>query len=315
MKPDVQDVVRKHYAAKLKPVADCDSPQEARDSFAARLKRFREAAGVLPVGRVEDLQVTGGEGTIPARAYWPDSSEAPHGAIVFFHGGGFVIGSIDTHDHSARTLCQLTNAIVVSVDYRKAPELPFPAAVDDAYESTRWVCENIRDLAGADLPVAVCGVSAGGTLAAVVCNTARGRFPIAAQVLIYPQTDSSMLHPSMHENAEGYIFTTRDSQWFNELYCARSRGLDKDPRRSPLHEPNLRDLPPAIVATAQYDPLRDEGIAYAARLGYAGNRVTLFNFEGTIHGFFGFGKDVPSAQRDIRLICEATRDMLIAAAG
>jgi acetyl esterase len=309
LKPDVAKAVAAHYAAKLKPVSECASPQEARDSFAARLKRFREQAGDIPVGAVKDIEIPSIGCRIRARCYWPKSEAV--GIIVFFHGGGFVIGSIDTHDHSARNTCLLSQAIVVSVDYRKAPEHPYPAAVEDAIEATRWACRNAESLAGRDVPVAVCGLSSGGTLAAVVALEARKEsIEVAAQFLIYPQTDSASDHPSMDESAEGYIFTKRDSKWFNEHYCRRARNLDRESKRSPIYATEVKDLPPALVATAAFDPLRDEGIAYAAKLASAGNRVLLLSFDGTVHGFFGFGADVPSAQRDTAQICAAMRTML-----
>jgi acetyl esterase len=307
---DIAAVLYAFEAARLTPPWAAASAREARESFERRIARLSENVPELAVGEVEDLSVPGGDGPLPARCYRPVGT--PTGVIVFFHGGGYVLGSLNTHDLPSRRLCVQTNAVVLSVEYRKAPEHRFPAAVEDADAATTWACENREALGGhGDAPVVVSGVSAGGNLAAVVALEAAERgLELAAQVLIYPQTDSAKVYPSMVENADGYMLTRKDMEWFNEQYCPRALGLDRDPRRSPIYAPELRAVPPAYVVTAAFDPLRDEGIAYAARLAEAGNRVLLDNFDGTIHGFLGFADDVASARADIAVMCSRIRRLL-----
>jgi acetyl esterase len=222
---------------------------------------------------------------------------------MLFHGGGWVIGDIETHDNMARSLCRDCSAVVVSVDYRLAPEAPFPAAVDDALAATRWVGEHLSDFGGSDR-LAVAGDSAGGNLAAVVTQQLRdtGGPAIAAQLLVYPACDVTGEYPSRHENAEGYFLDLPTMAWFLNHYAADA-AVHEDPRLSPLQHGDLAGLPPAVVVTAEYDPLRDEGEAYAKALAAAGVPVEVKRFDGMIHGFFDMGAFSPGAQAAVDEAC------------
>lgn len=249
-------------------------------------------SGNPAVGAVRSETIAG---SIPVRVYSPDAP-LPVPTIVFFHGGGFVIGDLDTHDSVARRLCNDVAAVVVSVDYRLAPEHPFPAGVDDADAAVRWVATHVSDFGGDPTRVAVAGDSAGANLAAVAAQlaTADG-IPLAAQLLVYPPTDAGGEYASTTENADGYFLTRADMEWFFAHYLGmtvddpRVPELAADPRVSPLRAPSLAGLPPAVVATGEFDPLRDEGDAYAAALAAAGVPVEHRQFAGMIHGFWGMG--------------------------
>ena len=204
--------------------------------------------------------------------------DGPFPTVAFFHGGGFVVGDLDTHDNMARAICRSAVAVVVSVDYRLAPEHPFPAAVDDAVAATQVIRERLADLGG-DGRLAVAGDSAGGNLSAVVTQHVPG---LAAQFLIYPATDAGGHYASRRDNAEGYFLDDPTMVWFTDHYAAEA--LD-DPRFSPLRRDALAGLPPAVVVTAELDPLRDEGLAYAAALEAAGVPVVRRCYDGMIHGF------------------------------
>lgn len=236
------------------------------------------------VDSVEDRTVPGSGGAIPIRIYRPAGERLP--IVVYFHGGGWVLGNIDTHDGYCRSLANASGAIVVSVDYRLAPEHKFPAAVEDAYDAVRWVSENAIAIGGRSGPLAVAGDSAGGNLAAVVPLMSRDRSgpSIGCQVLIYPITDRDLDTGSYREVANDH-FLTRDAMiWFWDEYCEPETDRDHA-YLSPLRAENLQGLPPALVITAGYDPLRDEGEAYARKLRQAGVAVTLTRYDGMIHGF------------------------------
>ena len=238
-----------------------------------------------PVAAIQDRTLPGHTGEIPIRVYVPQGT-GPFPVFVYYHGGGWVLGSVPTHDGLC---CQVANAarcLVVSVEYRLAPEHKYPAAVDDAYAATAWVFANAGQIGGDSRRVAVGGDSAGGNLAAAVCLMARDRqtFKPALQVLIYPITDYSLDTPSYLENAEGYLLTRASMKWFWECYLAHEEDGDQ-PYASPLRAGDLSRLPPALVITAEHDPLRDEGEAYAARLREAGVPVTSTRYDGMIHAF------------------------------
>ncbi len=251
------------------------------------------ADGVEEVARVEDLEIPGPAGAIPARAYVPEVDGAPP-VVVYYHGGGWVLGGIDSHDGTCRALANASGAAVVSVDYRLAPEHPFPAAIEDAWAALEWIAANAADLGGDPSRLAVAGDSAGGNLAAVVAIQARdaGAPALRGQLLVYPVTDATMSHPSIEENASGYFLTKADMEWFFGHYAPER---PDDWRLSPLAAPDLSGLAPALVLTAEYDPLRDEGEAYARRLADAGVPVELIRKDGLIHGFFGMIADVDEA--------------------
>jgi acetyl esterase len=259
-------------------------PEAARAAIIARMA----LAPTIPqeVAGIEDRQIDGDGGKLRLRVYWP-SGDASQPLLVYLHGGGWVVCDIDTHDALCRALSNACRAIVVSVDYRRAPESRYPAAVEDADAALRWVATNATALSGDASRLAIGGDSAGGTLAAVVCRRARDRGgdpPIAAQLLLYPPTDYPLTTPSHRDNAEGYMLTSADMEWYWNRYCPDA-GRRQEPDASPLRAVDLRGLPPAVVVTAEYDPLRDEGEAYAQRLRDAGIHVDARRFDGMLHGF------------------------------
>ena len=286
------------------------TPEEARARFRVLTVDARDPESVVPVGAVEDLTVAGGAGQLPARLYRPEAAD-PNGApvLVFFHGGGFVIGDLDTHDNQARRLCRDLEALVVSVDYRLAPEHPFPAPLDDCFAATRWVAEHAAELGADPRRLAVGGDSAGGNLATAVALRCRDEDgpALAAQLLIYPVTDlSTPDRPSRVDNAEGYLLTRDDMSWFESAYVPD--GQATDPLASPLLA-DLSGLPPSVVVTAEYDPLRDEGDAYAEALRAAGVSVVHERFDGLIHGFFGMGPLSTACEQAVSRTCSALADV------
>jgi acetyl esterase len=259
------------------------SPTEARQVY-AQLSAGRTSDD--PVGSVEDRSVPSPDGEVPIRIYRPQG-DGPFGVCLFFHGGGWVIGDIDTHDAQARSLASRSGCAVVSVDYRLAPEHVFPGPLEDCFAATTWVVEHAGELGFDPARVAVAGDSAGGNLAAAVSILARDRGgpDLAFQLLVYPATDHSFSQASYLENAEGYFLTAAAMRWFSAHYLAD--GEPTDPLAAPLHAPDLSNLPPALVITAEYDPLRDEGEAYGDRLVEAGVPCTIRRYDGMIHGFLG----------------------------
>ena len=240
------------------------------------------------VGAVLDGAFAGPGGAVRFRRYRPlGASAGPLPTLVYYHGGGFVIGNIETHDSTCRRLANKSRCQVISIDYRLAPEHPFPAPVKDAVAAFRYVRENAAALDADASRLAVGGDSAGGALAAVVCQTLRdaGEAGPAFQMLIYPATDYSKQSASRAAFAEGYFLTRELMLWFNKAYMPADADT-RDLRLSPLLAPDFKGLPPAFVLTAGYDPLRDEGRAYADRLIDAGVKTTYVNYPGTIHGFF-----------------------------
>ncbi|MCX4672335.1 alpha/beta hydrolase [Streptomyces sp. NBC_01381] len=243
-------------------------------------------------------------GSVPARVYRPHAT-TPAPTVVYLHGGGWVAGDLDTHDVHARTLCHDLAAVVVSVDYRLAPEHRFPAAVEDAYTALTWVAQHVEAFGGDPARLAVGGDSAGATLAAVCAQQAHADgLSLAAQLLVYPSTDMAGAYPSRAENGEGYFLTTTELRWFFEQYLGvspadpasdASAAFGADPRVAPLRAKDLSGLAPAVVATAEYDPLRDEGDAYAEALRGAGVRVEHRRFDGLVHGFYGMDHISPAA--------------------
>ncbi|WP_328543113.1 alpha/beta hydrolase [Streptomyces sp. NBC_00371] len=240
-------------------------------------------------------------GSLPARVYRPHTA-TPVPTVVYLHGGGWVAGDLDTHDVHARTLCRDLDAVVVSVDYRLAPEHRFPAAVEDAYTALTWVARHVDAFGGDPARLVVGGDSAGATLSAVCAQQAHADgLELAAQLLVYPSTDMAGAYPSRVENGEGYFLTTTELHWFFEQYIgvgrsdAASAAFGADPRVAPLRAKDLAELAPAVVATAEYDPLRDEGDAYAEALQGSGVRVEHRRFDGLVHGFFGMGHLSPAA--------------------
>lgn len=256
------------------------TPGEAREIAA------RRTLPPGPEGHVTELKMPGPGGPLRLRLYRP----SPHGfvpGLVYYHGGGFVLGSLDSHDPLCRALCRASGCAVVSVEYRLAPEAPFPAAVNDAYSALSWVHENADELGIDHLRLAVGGDSAGATLATVTARLAKERRgpPVALQLLAYPITDLRTLDtPSYEQFAEGYLLTRASMAWFRDHYLP-DPAQRSDPRASPLAAENLIGLPPTQLLTAEYDVLRDEGEAYAQRLVQAGVRTELTRYPGMVHGF------------------------------
>ncbi|CAN5741793.1 alpha/beta hydrolase [soil metagenome] len=264
------------------PAAQDQQLSEARDGW----RTLSVIAGAVEeVASVADRAIPGPAGDIGVRVYRPAD---PSGAVlVWFHGGGWVLGDLESADANCRALANRSGAVVVSVDYRLAPEHPSPAGFDDCLAATSWVAARGADLGVDPARLAVGGDSAGANLAALVAIAARhlGAPVVRFQLLVYPVTDLTMGHPSIEENADGYLLTAATMRWFTESHLA---GTDPaDPSVSPLLVDDLSGLPPALVMTAGFDPLRDEGDAYAARLAYAGVAVDHTRYDTMIHGFFG----------------------------
>ena len=240
-----------------------------------------------PVASVEDRAITANGAQIPLRIYRPEGGPAVTPALVWFHGGGWVIGSLDGSDFGCRIMANASGCTVISVDYRLAPEYKFPTAVDDCLAVTKWVAENGPELGVDGARIAVGGDSAGGNLAAVVSQLARdgGGPAIASQALVYPVTNYDFSTASYRDNAEGYLLERDSMEWFWGHYL-RSEADGASTKASPLRHTNLAGLPPAIVLTAEFDPLRDEGEAYAERMRAAGVPVEARRYDGQIHGFF-----------------------------
>jgi acetyl esterase len=271
-------------AATGRPSIEQGTPEEGRAGMRAMTVDLVQPDQIVQVGAVEEAKVDGAEGALAARIYRPlgsDPATDPRPTVVYLHGGGFVIGDLDTHDQSCRRLCHDTDAVVLSVDYRLAPEDPFPAAPLDAIAATRWAAANIRDLGGNDV-LAVAGDSAGGNLAAVVAQ--RLGDAISAQLLIYPAADGVGDYPSYAENAEGYFLTLPMLEWFRTNYVPEGADLSDIALVAPL-QGDVSGVCPAIVVTAEFDPLRDEGEAYAAKLREAGVPVDAVRYDGLVHGF------------------------------
>jgi acetyl esterase len=296
-------------AAPAQPPLESLSPAEARKVASENLA---PVAGVIePLRSIENLRIPGPLGEIPIRVYAPDMPDtpAPRPAMVYFHGGGWVIWDLDTHDMVCSAIAHRAGAVVVSVDYRLAPEHKFPAAVTDAYAATAWVSANAARLGIDAARIAVGGDSAGGNLAAVVSLKSRNENgpAIALQALIYPVTDlSSMTTASYLEFAEDHQLSKSVMEWFRDHYLPNPEAA-RDPYASPLLAPDLRGLPPAVILTAECDPLRDEGEAYGKRLAEAGVPVTCTRYAGMIHPFFSLSGAIPRALDAIQQIADAVR--------
>jgi acetyl esterase len=283
----------------------------AAEARASRLEPMKMLGGEPDaLGRVEDLSIPGPDGDLPVRIY----ANEPGGlrpALLYFHGGGFVFGNLDTHDTVCRALAKESDAVVISVDYRLAPEHKFPAALEDSHAATVWAAANAARLGIDAHRIAVGGDSAGGNLAAVVAMRCRdaGGPALALQVLLYPVTDFSTFETASHrELAEGYFLNRGAMDWFSAQYLT-SADQKRHPEVSPLLAGDLSDLPPALVITAEFDPLRDEGEAYAQRVRAAGGSVTLTRYPGMIHGFVSMRGVLSGGREAIRETADAIRSM------
>src|SRR3954451_13364222 len=320
--PQIVKAIEAMQRAGLKPI-EALSPEEARPKR-EETARSRKAEA-LPVARVEDREIPGPAGPIRVRLYWPENSALGAGggessgpgattlpaitlpAIAYYHGGGHVIGSLDTHDLIARNLCHGAAALVVSVDYRMGPEHRFPAAVEDSFAALEWLHANAAGLGADPERLGVHGDSAGANLAAVVALIARDRGgPILRlQSLVYPVADYTLSAPSYEAYAEGYGLLTRAAmQWFQRHYL-RSPDDAEDWRASPIRASSLAGVAPAIVVTAECDVLHDDGANYAEALGRAGVPVEYREFPGMIHAFFGMVPAVDNAMTAQRAVWDA----------
>ena len=330
--PQIAQLLEQINAA---PPMSRGTPEEARDGFRKLTTAAAAFAPEITVGAIEDIEVDGAEGRLPARLYRPPtdsltsrsvgaSSERRRQAagreaedlpgvicptLVFFHGGGFVIGDIDSYDAQCRRLCRDGRVAVLSVEYRLAPEHPFPAAADDAVAAAEWALANVDRLGGDPARMAIGGDSAGGNLAAVASQALKGSDPgFSGQLLIYPVTDFESERPSHEENAEGLFLTGDDMTWFRSQYVG-DHDL-ADPRISPLMAADLSGLPAAVVITAEFDPLRDDGEAYAEALEAAGVSVRKRRFDSLIHGFFAMGTASTAALEAADEVCDELRELL-----
>ncbi len=303
----VRKILDQMAALKL-PKMNEIGPQAARAAMRASIFR----GGDTPVGKVEDRAVPGPTGDIAVRIYTPaGATEDVLPGLVFYHGGGFVLGDLDSHDDLCRCLANGSGCRTIAIDYRLAPEHPFPAAVDDCFAATRHIAANAAAFGIDANRLAVGGDSAGGNLAAVVCQLAKaqGGPAISFQLLIYPVTQLGATAEtlSMRENAKGYFLEKESMDWFTKLYCPDLKHRT-DPRLSPLLASDLSGLPPAYVATAGFDPLRDEGRDYADKLDAAGVAVTYVNYPGMVHGFFSMRSFIPKAREAVAAAAAAVKE-------
>jgi acetyl esterase len=314
--PEVQ-LMLALLARRREPPLETLSPAAAREAR----RQLTAVYGGKPalVGAVEDLEIDGAAATeidghaatrLRVRHYAPPETGGPHPLLVYYHGGGFLYGDLDTHDRVCRVLCRHSGARLLAVDYRLAPEHPFPAGVDDALAAFRWACANAPRLGADPGRIGVAGDSAGGNLAAVVSQLAArdgGPAPVL-QLLIYPAVDFTTRRRSRELFREGFLLTDPEMDWFEDNYLGPARTHARDPRASPLLAEDLSGLAPAFVVTAAFDPLRDEGEAYAKALEQAGTPVMLRRFPGFIHGFINGGVSRPAREALIE-IAGATRAM------
>lgn len=298
--PQIQAALKALAEANL-PAIESLTAQRAREVMNAMSKA---RGGVpAPIERAEDKAAPGPAGDVPVRVYRP-KGDGPFPAVIYFHGGGHVFGDLDTHDIIARNICAGSEAVVVAVDYRLAPEHKFPAAADDAWAAYLWVREQGAALEIDASRLAVAGDSAGANLAAVVALMARdaGHTNLRMQVLIYPVADYNLVGDSYVRFATGYGILTADAmKWFRGHYLTRDEDAD-DWRASPIKASSLANLPPTLIVAAQCDVLCDDGIALAAALRAAGTPVERREYAGMIHGFFGMAPaidDAVAAQRDV----------------
>ena len=305
--PEIQNFLEKVAELNL-PAVQTLTPAQAR----TQMEQMAAARNTdpTPVAKIEALSASGPHGEIPVRLYRAKEASEPQPLLVYFHGGGHVIGSPDTHDAVARSLCVGAGCAVASVDYRMGPEHKFPAAYDDCVAATQWLAGNANALGLDANRMAVGGDSAGGNLAAVVALAARdaGGPPLCFQLLIYPVTDYRCASGSYDTYAKGYGVLEADTMlWFQGHYLSRVED-QTDWRASPLLAQNKANLPPALVMTAQCDVLHDEGVAYADTLKAAGNEVTHVECAGMIHGFFGLAPMISSAVQAQTTAAEALRE-------
>lgn len=305
--PTIQPFLDALAQAPVPPIEEQPLDQVRADAI-----RFIEAGAgeKQQVADVADRVIPGPAGDIPVRVYRP-SAETELPVVAYLHGGGWVIMGIETHDWICRRLANAAGAVVVSVEYRLAPEHPFPAPLDDCMAVTRWLAEHADELGADATRLAIAGDSAGGNLAAAVTLASRADDGphLLAEVLVYPATDAACATPSFVQNADGYLLTASSMRWFWDQYLGPD-GHSDDGYASVLRHPDLAGLPPTLVITAEHDPLRDEGEAFAEHLGEAGVDVTLHRYDGMVHGFLGMDALTPEADDAMTEIGEFLRRRL-----
>lgn len=284
------------------------TPDQGREQYLARVNKLKFSETIF---RAEDRRIAGPGSDIALRIYTPREIKTGEKlpVLVWLHGGGFVIGSLETHDSVCRMLANQADCIVVAVDYRLAPESKFPAAVEDCQAALKWVALHAVEFGGDASCIAVGGDSAGANLATVIAILARDAAhpKLAFQLLIYPCTAPEPETASHHKFKEGYVLSRNSITWFYRQYLRSGKDV-KDFRFAPLVHDDLSGLPPSLIIVAGYDPLRDEGIEYARKLIEAGNRVRLSNYEGMVHGFYLMGGAVDAARRAVAESAEAMRE-------
>jgi acetyl esterase len=300
--------------AQLARIAAAGSPPLEQQSAEQARRLHVEGAAALAgspveVAAVADRTIPGPAGDLAVRVYTPHG-QPPLPIVVWFHGGGWVVGTLDTYDTVCRALAAAAPAVVVAVDYRLAPEHRYPAAAEDAYAATLWASRNAAELGGSQQRLAVAGDSAGGNLAAVIALGARDRGgpAIGFQLLVYPITDHGMDTASYREHADGYQLTAAGMRWYWDHYLGGADGGAPD--ASPLRAAFFGGLPPALVITAEHDVLRDEGEAYAARLRAAGVPAAVSRYPGMVHGFFRWRAVTPAAEAALQEAAAAVRAAL-----
>lgn len=287
------------------------SPSEARRISEENSQRW-QLSEPPAVGSVEQRQCEGPNGPIPLRIYYPTGGmETDWPVMIFYHGGGWVLGSLDGVDCFCRALCQEAQLLVFSVDYRLSPEHPFPTGLNDCWAATQWVAKQATLIGGDSRKLLVGGDSAGGNLAAAVALRVKEQasFKLAGQVLIYPVTDLTQSLPSYESFAEGYMLTLESMRWFIQQYLPTGVDL-KHPEASVLFAKSLAGLPPTLLLVAEFDPLRDEGLAYAQRLREAGVPVVERNWEGMVHGFINQRDLFPQAREVSQWIAQEVNRLL-----
>lgn len=300
----------KNFKASGSPPLGSLPPEQEREAFIATNKTSGKK--LEPVHKIVNRTIQGPGGNIPIRVYTYSQDMERQPAIVFFHGGGFVTGNLETHDYICRTITNKAECVVVSVDYRLAPEHPFPAAVEDCYAATQWISQHATELNIDPSRIAVGGDSSGGNLATVVSYQAKqkGSPKLICQMLLYPLTQFSIDTVSRRENGKGYVLTRDALKYYRNHYLATLKEAE-NPFASPLLIEEVSSLPPAIIVTAEYDPLRDEGEAYGNRLKEAGVPVTLTRYNGVIHGFIAMAAFLKQGKNAL----EETTDLLRSAFG
>lgn len=303
--PQAKAVLDRVAALGLPPTSSL-SPEAAR----AQAELTRAPVQGEPVAKVEDRTAPGPESAIPVRIYTP-AGDGPFGALVFYHGGGWVVGTLDGSDATCRALCNAAGCVVVSVDYRLAPEAKFPGPVEDCYAAAAWVAAHAGEIGVDPSRIAIGGISAGGNLAAAVALMAgdRGGPPIRHQMLVVPVVERRFDTRSYMEKAEGYGLTRASMQWYWDHYLAADADAD-NPYAAPLRAASLAGLPPAHVLTAEYDPLSSEGEAYARALKAAGVPVEFTCYDGMTHGFFSMASVIDKGRRALDDAAAAIRKAL-----